>query len=93
MNIEEQLVAGKYRLPERESLSVHFPEYRGDAVVQYGTYVTNAKIPDSAFALAGERDGDVVVVAQTAVDEPFELRQRAVHHRCVNVEAFSGGLG
>jgi hypothetical protein len=49
MNIENQLVQGKYRLPARESLDVHFPQYNGDAVVQFGTYVINQPIADSVF--------------------------------------------
>jgi hypothetical protein len=49
MNIEEQVVQGNYRLPARESLNVHFPEYSGDAVVQFGTYVINQPIADAVF--------------------------------------------
>lgn len=50
MNIEEQLVNGKYRLPQRETLDVQFPQYKGDAVVTYGQYVLNQPIADSVFA-------------------------------------------
>lgn len=49
MNIQEQLVQGKYRLPQRETLEVHFPQYSGDAAVSYGTYIVNQPIPDSVF--------------------------------------------
>ena len=50
MNIEEQLVDGKYRLPTSETLEVSFPQYRGDAVVRYGDYRINQDISDSVFA-------------------------------------------
>ncbi len=50
MNIEEQLVDGKYRLPTHETLDVSFPAYRGNADVHYGDYVINQPIPDSVFA-------------------------------------------
>jgi hypothetical protein len=49
MNIQEQLVQGKYRLPQRETLEVHFPQYNGDATVSYGTYIVNQPIPDTVF--------------------------------------------
>jgi hypothetical protein len=50
MNIEEQLVGGKYRLPTREQLDVTFPQYRGSAVVKYGDYVIDQAIPDKVFS-------------------------------------------
>jgi hypothetical protein len=49
MNIEEQPVAGRFRLPAHEMLSVTFPQYRGQADVHYGSYVTNTQIPESIF--------------------------------------------
>ena len=50
MNIEEQLVDGKYHLPSRETLDVTFPAYRGSAVVTYGNYVVNGDLSDSLFS-------------------------------------------
>ena len=49
MNIKEQPVQGKYRLPSRETLDVSFPSYKGSGVVTYGTYIINEDVPDSTF--------------------------------------------
>jgi len=49
MDIQESVVAGAYRLPEEETISVSFPAYKGNATVSYGTYQTNVAIPDSVF--------------------------------------------
>jgi hypothetical protein len=50
MNIQDTMVAGKYPLPQRETLDVHFPQYSGDATVNFGSYVVNQPIADSVFA-------------------------------------------
>jgi len=50
MHLEHTLVNGQYRLPSRESLDVHFPQYTGSAVVAYGTYATNVPLDNSVFA-------------------------------------------
>ena len=50
MHLQHTVVSGQYRLPSRESLDVHFPEYSGTAVVTYGTYATNIPLDPSVFA-------------------------------------------
>lgn len=49
LNVEEQSVEGKYRLPAHETIDVAFPQYKGDADIRYGAYVINHPIPDSVF--------------------------------------------
>jgi hypothetical protein len=41
----------RYQLPTGAAVSAHFPEYRGSATVQYGTYQTNVPVPDSVFRI------------------------------------------
>jgi outer membrane lipoprotein-sorting protein len=50
MQIEESQVGGRFRLPQRETVDAAFPEYRGNAVVTYGTYATNVPVDDSVFS-------------------------------------------
>jgi hypothetical protein len=50
LNVEEQVVDGKYRLPAHETVAVSFPQYKGDADVKYGSYTTNQTIPDDVFS-------------------------------------------
>ena len=50
MNVQEQVVDGKYRLPADESISVNFSQYRGDADVRYGDYMVNQTLPATVFA-------------------------------------------
>jgi outer membrane lipoprotein-sorting protein len=50
MNITEAVVDSAYRLPRTEIVNVHFPEYNGDATVEYGTYQINVEVPDSTFS-------------------------------------------
>jgi len=49
MSITEGIVGGKYRLPLSESVDVHFPEYSGDASIEYGAYQLNVALPNSLF--------------------------------------------
>ncbi|HEU5478542.1 MAG TPA: hypothetical protein VFU90_01860 [Candidatus Tumulicola sp.] len=38
-----------YQLPTHATVSAKFPQYAGQAQVQYGTYQINAPVPDSVF--------------------------------------------
>lgn len=44
MDIDAETVDGKYRLPAREAIAAHFPDYSGNATVLYGTYETNVPV-------------------------------------------------
>jgi hypothetical protein len=50
MNVTTQAVAGKYRLPLRESLDMNIPHEHATALVTFSTYQTNIPIPDSTFS-------------------------------------------
>jgi hypothetical protein len=50
MNITEDSVDGKYRLPKHETVDLKFPQYTGHATVDYGTYTINQPVPDSTFS-------------------------------------------
>jgi hypothetical protein len=41
--------AHPYHLPTSASITAHFPQYSGTAVVQYGDYQLNVPIPDTVF--------------------------------------------
>lgn len=49
MSIQVKPVAGRYRLPATETLDVKFPQYTGDATINYGDYVVNQPVADSVF--------------------------------------------
>ncbi|MBV8637196.1 MAG: hypothetical protein JO322_03865 [Candidatus Eremiobacteraeota bacterium] len=50
MDVTSQVVEGKYRLPERENLTLNIPGEHATGVVKYGTYQTNIPIADSSFS-------------------------------------------
>ncbi len=48
MNVQEESV-GNFRLPAVENVDVQFPQYKGHATIDYGTYSINSSVPESVF--------------------------------------------
>ncbi|MGZ3573659.1 MAG: hypothetical protein ACXVA3_00055 [Vulcanimicrobiaceae bacterium] len=50
LQVQEGIVDGKYRLPMHETVEANFPEYQGNATIDYGSYRTNVPLSDDTFS-------------------------------------------